>query len=631
MRLLASLALGLACLALLCGISFASTQEAMALLEFQSSLDTVFTGWNLGNIGNLCSNWEGIYCNAAGNVTTVSIGRDNYTSGTFNPALFRLTELTTLQFYRIFFLGECPAEIFQFPKLSVLSLRELGCHLNWPRSVSPTLSNLNIKFANITEPMPDVFPWETMAVISVYYASLPCPLPAGLVARFRSGQPLTCQLQANSFDMVDGMICNQIAMVDIPCRTCTPIVPYLASPAVSRTYNVSYGSLHLEFEDYTVRVFGKTRAGLIHRDDYFSLNVPPLQPILQPAGTASRNFHSSPFTAPRWSDSKTVYVNYTMVSRLNEVIYGSFIFQFDRNDGNININGKSIKFSAYLNNVNATFSSSRVMFSLLSKYHTQHSPPGGTPMLCPEWDFTKYEACSSSVANLTFDLTTTQAGNFLDTSVIGLENDKVFISFGYGLIGEIDGNPLLSDSRSSVVIDKHFTGIGLSSIIDTYLVLNRTELAPRANAAKDQALLLLIGLEMPAFNTLYYDPDISLSLLFDTDAPAPSPSTGGVQENVVGSANLGLIVGLTMGGVVLVAAIVGLVLFVRTRSARVAQREAVQQRLASANYSPSNTGAASAGSGGHVSAQAQREGRSDSKWVQPDVSNLEATNVVLDS
>jgi hypothetical protein len=178
---------------------------------------------------------------------------------------------------------------------------------------------------------------------------MPCPLPAGLVTRLLNGQPLTCQFQANDFDMVDGLICGQIAMIDIPCRTCGPLRPYRVRPALSRTYNVSYSNFYLEFQDYTVRVYGKTRAGAIHRDDYYSLNVPPLQPINHPAGVASRNLHSSPFTAPKWADEKTVYVNYTMTSRLNEVVYGSFTFQFDREDGNININGKSLKFSAYMN------------------------------------------------------------------------------------------------------------------------------------------------------------------------------------------------------------------------------------------------------------------------------------------
>jgi hypothetical protein len=250
-------------------------------------------------------------------------------------------------------------------------------------------------------------------------------------------------------------------------------------------------------------------------------------------------------------------------------------------------------------------------------------------MLCPEWDFTKYEACSSSAANLTFDLTTTQAGNFLDTSIIGLKNDKVFISFGYGLIGEFDGKPLLSESTTSAVVEKHFTGIGLSSIVDAYLVLNRTDLAPRANAVKDQALLLLIGLELPAFTNLFYDPDISLSLLFDS-GPAPSSSPGGgvVQENLAGSENLGLIIGLTIAGVVLVAVVIGITIYVRNRNTHIAQRKAVKDRLAPSMI---ENGRNSTPAAGHVSDQAQNGARRDGKWVQPDVGTIQTTNVALDS
>lgn len=166
---------------------------------------------------------------------------------------------------------------------------------------------------------------------------------------------------------------------------------------------------------------------------------------------------------------------------------------------------------------------------------------------------------------LTLTQTTTSSANLLDTSVISLRNSRVVIGFSWALVGTIDGKPLwLQESGTAILIDRHMPGIGFAGTIDNVYRANRTAFAPRANRISEQAYSILFGMQVVNFaGDLIYDPDITLSLLFDSSLPT-TPSSSST-ENLVSqdSATVGIAIGVSVAVVVVAGAGVSLQLSLR--------------------------------------------------------------------
>lgn len=137
--------------------------------------------------------------------------------------------------------------------------------------------------------------------------------------------------------------------MNFPCRVFPVLEPgYRLSEGnpAKRSYSVKYGATHLEFEDYTVKIFKILRSGVVHRDEFFSLQFGPMQPVFPDNGTTGHiNMVSTVLGTPVWTSQKAVETNFTMTNRFNQVMLGSLVFEFDRADANVDVNGANLKFS----------------------------------------------------------------------------------------------------------------------------------------------------------------------------------------------------------------------------------------------------------------------------------------------
>jgi hypothetical protein len=124
----------------------------------------------------------------------------------------------------------------------------------------------------------------------------------------------------------------------------------------------------------------------------------------------------------------------------------------------------------------------------------------------------------------------------------------VEFQYVYGLIGTIDGAPLFSNSS---IINAARIPVPLPSArwlessrrAGTNVKSNFTE--------EEQCFCISVEIFAPEFQKkLYFDPDVSITLLFDPDV-APEAS----DPEVAAASSVGLIVGLVVVGVVVVASI----------------------------------------------------------------------------
>lgn len=109
-------------------------------------------------------------------------------------------------------------------------------------------------------------------------------------------------------------------------------------------FTATYKTVQLEFVDTEVRIFGVLRNGTVWRGDYFILNIPPLQPYDR--SKLVNNYNATAFSSVEWVvPNKKLQANATIVNSLRQIWRTALIFEFDREDSNINLNGVDIKFS----------------------------------------------------------------------------------------------------------------------------------------------------------------------------------------------------------------------------------------------------------------------------------------------
>jgi hypothetical protein len=414
------------------------------------------------------------------------------------------------------------------------------------------------------------------------------------------------------------------------------------------TYTAVHKNIHLEFYDHEVRIFGLLKSGAVWREDYFSLNIPALLPWDRTRSSRMSPFAITPFKSVSWTiPEKQLTATATLTNLANQVMETQLIFEFDRDDGNININGATLKFSYIARStlrstpctnpvrkliffpfpdVNATFAVNNVLFQMIAGYHTQISEPGSTPIYCGAFSGQQV-ACQSSVSNVTFELEV-GLGTFT-TARIGVRNTKIDLSFGYGLNGTRDGHDLwATPNPADLGAERYWHKLGFSDFTDKYHRLGLQNQLRRTGPANDQSLQLVVTLDNVPFNELIYDPDISLSLIFDTSSdfvPSAGPLSTGALANVSNN-DVAIATGVAAAIIVAAGVIVAVVLWQRRRSATVRARDTIARRLATTTNEPAST---------ETPAPAQAQSQADfekaehknSKWQKSTLRSLRVTNV----
>jgi hypothetical protein len=126
----------------------------------------------------------------------------------------------------------------------------------------------------------------------------------------------------------------------------------------------------------------------------------------------------------------------------------------------------------------------------------------------------------------------------------------VQIDYKYYVNGSVDGVPIYANNASIFVPRLPFP-LPSSRWLEANRIGGFTVLSNFSNA--EQTFSAPIEVLVPEFqNVFYFDPDVSITLLFDpNDNVAPEASDPGV----IATTSVGLIVGLVVGGVVILAAV----------------------------------------------------------------------------
>jgi hypothetical protein len=187
--------------------------------------------------------------------------------------------------------------------------------------------------------------------------------------------------------------------------------------------------------------------------------------------------------------------------------------------------------------------------NLLLNYKLQHSLESGPPTECPK-GVALYKQCLSSSASLftAFDLISGE-------QIIGAKTFRTEMSLSYPLDGVIDGR-ILGGAANNMIVHGSRLPWPLPSAewLTTYSVNNKT--APISYIpVREQSLVVPLQVTVPrVISLLEYDPDVSITLLFD---PEPTPPS----EFVTPEVQVGLIIGVIVAVIVVIA--VGIAVFAK--------------------------------------------------------------------
>jgi hypothetical protein len=242
--------------------------------------------------------------------------------------------------------------------------------------------------------------------------------------------------------------------------------------------------------------------------------------------------------------------------------------------------------------------SDKAVISLKVAYRTAHSlQPGGMPF-CNRTITTIM--CASSGGS-TFDILPRITTGDIVARVL---SDTVDLSFSYSTVGYSDSESL-NFGTTTVDFAMHFQTLGSLDDVITYKYYNLSSELPRGTN-EEQALLGAFAVYVPIFNrTLFYDPDVSLKLLFSIEDPPTSSGSSGSPDiqllNTVMTAGViaAIVIGCLAG---LVAITVGAYFVFPYLKARHVQSEALTD---AERFGPDNSDA---------SGKARSENPSSSRW-----------------
>eukprot|EP01122_Echinamoeba_exundans_P009674 TRINITY_DN3470_c0_g1_i1.p1 TRINITY_DN3470_c0_g1~~TRINITY_DN3470_c0_g1_i1.p1 ORF type:complete len:611 (+),score=83.32 TRINITY_DN3470_c0_g1_i1:177-2009(+) len=533
------------------------------LLALRTSANVPFPSWHSTNTSTYCQ-WHGIACDSNGRVTELDV-TGNSTSrplrGTLPPTITELTELQILVLANNDIVGDFPTAFFLSPKIIRIDLVTTGFTVTLPPVLSPSLTYLSLSDVNVNGTMAEMN-WPEVLILDLSATYVTCPLPQGLVNFSRAGGRMKGCYWFSAFLTLDenNMICGQIPLGNFSCDLgpAAVVAPYIAQnvrPA-NVDYRVEFEQMTLEFVKDEVFFFAAynrsdgTRNEF--RGEYISMKSRPMsQKYITPLTEKNiYTFNQTKFDTFFWERPNRLRVNMTKVENLQ------FEFVFDFNSSRVSGGHVSIKFSFIVYNLGYTWKSPDpdinvpiFNINLLLNYKLQHSPETGPPVECPKGGLV-YKQCQSDVASLftAFDLNSGE-------QIVGGKTRRTEMNLAYPADGVIDGR-ILGGAADNMIIHASRLPWPLPSAewLEAYNVNNRT--APFSFLkATEQSLVIPLQLKVPrVIDRLDYDPDVSITLLFDPEATAPS-------EIPVAEIQVGLIVGVVFAAIVIVA--VGITVFAK--------------------------------------------------------------------
>jgi hypothetical protein len=194
---------------------------------------------------------------------------------------------------------------------------------------------------------------------------------------------------------------------------------------------------------------------------------------------------------------------------------------------------------------------------MLLNYKIQHSPETGPAADCRRGSL-YFKECKSPTAYIftIFDLGSGQ-------HVVSASSNRTEMTLSYPAEGLIDGR-ILGGVANNLIVHGARSPWPLPSadLLEAYSVNNET--APFTYIpATEQSLVIPLQLTVPrVMNRLDYDPDVSVSLLFDPDAGNPLlPSASPLQEDIPKEVQIGVVIAVVVAAVA--AAAISVALFAK--------------------------------------------------------------------
>lgn len=158
--------------------------------------------------------------------------------------------------------------------------------------------------------------------------------------------------------------------------------------------------------------------------------------------------------------------------------------------------------------------------------------------------------------------------------------------FGYGYEGNVDGVELQLSGALGIRVSYYFSGTGFDNIVRLYAANNRIDQLRRPG--RDQYMLISARLFINRqFTNFYYDPDISMRVLFDVPEPAPTNATGLGLSNA--DSTVAVAAGASVAAVVVVSGVVIVVVVLVKKKQHARQSAQMKRKLESVHEQEKQT------------------------------------------
>eukprot|EP01122_Echinamoeba_exundans_P008554 TRINITY_DN2858_c0_g1_i4.p1 TRINITY_DN2858_c0_g1~~TRINITY_DN2858_c0_g1_i4.p1 ORF type:complete len:620 (-),score=49.46 TRINITY_DN2858_c0_g1_i4:210-2069(-) len=531
--------------------------DAQILLELANATGITLGGWNASNVDNLCFNWDLVDCDQWGRVSRLKLIPEPKTipimRGKMPDSILGLTNLTSFQIPYNAVSGDFPAGMFQLPVLRDISISSTGLTVRLPSYVSPSLQAIYLDDTRLVTPLADHYNWSTVDVLDLRYSGFKCPLPQSFVDYHLRGNIFgNCRMQGNFLEIVDNKLCGQLPLEAVGCNIfpmayAAPFFP-TDNTSVNAQFRTMFAGHFLEFigrEVYISAAYQNRGVYRPYRGEYIAMQAQPIAELTNLPHQAEK-FHNR--NVSTWSsfitDSPTrVRANLTAIDNL--VV--EYIFE-QRISAETNL--PYLKFALIVHNLGYEWIKDRmnatndldVSVSLCMNYRIQHSLPDGPYVDCTTPPApTLLANCSGPIGSFKVEYS---FASF--SAVTSSRTNKTQLSYEYGLVGSLDNVPLDGDN----------TGVFLARIpypLPSALWLEKARLAggslslptmPESN----QSVAIPIEISTKRFQrALYYDPDISITLLFDPSDADPSASPQQLAD---------IQVGITVGAIIAIVVVI---------------------------------------------------------------------------
>eukprot|EP01122_Echinamoeba_exundans_P007964 TRINITY_DN2551_c0_g1_i1.p1 TRINITY_DN2551_c0_g1~~TRINITY_DN2551_c0_g1_i1.p1 ORF type:complete len:629 (+),score=43.50 TRINITY_DN2551_c0_g1_i1:137-2023(+) len=560
--------------ALLCflvGLQISCGSDVDILLQLKSDANVRFQTWNASNIENLCTNWEGIECDESGRVVVLFLSRviDTPTilRGTIPPYIANLTALRILSLDNNDIWGIIPNELWRLANLSQITVTDTACTLQLPPRLPSKTTRFGAASARLLEPatLPDHDNWGLIDLLDLGQTNLRCPFPPTFVDYFvvQNRRIPNCRM-SSTFLTVDenNMVCGQIPLAKFTCRL-FPLAflpPHFPNSEVTPVVQqrVEFKTHFLEFNGDEVFLFAAYRsrtsgAAKAYRGEYVHFKTFPVAEILNNTNAEEYiyNHNQSKWDSFILDSPSRIRAN---LSRVDDLIV-EYIFE-EKQDAADSL--PYIKFSYQIYNLghqwrfrapNLGYVSNRtVSVSLTQNHKVAHSSPDGSSVMTCFGGTQR----GNPFTNCTGPLATFKTEVIFGQLVfrITTQTNKTRMTYDYVLSIYSDDLNLADSSQASIEANRFPyplpSGTWLSRLREAGGVANITNMPEQ-----QQSMVLPVEFSfLPFVNRAVYDPDVSITLLFD-------PSTGDPMDppQVITDVNNAITVGVIVAIVVVIVVV----------------------------------------------------------------------------